>query len=526
MSDVFLEIADRSWSSFRPTTGEIIFRPNSYRVASMGGPVGMSVTAYGTREALYDLIELLRCPVRMFDAYAQNLFWGYINEVQVRADALEVSVSLDGMANKVAVEYSSMTPGETVVGQQAITDWVQNDVSVVTYGIKELIASLSDVPKAVAEVRRGLLLAQKKYPLTSWYMSGEKGSLSATLLCKGWWNTLDWGYYENISGYEAYAVFGEGVHAIGSATGDMYAAQSLQLGVAVGWYADRILVRVRKEGDPTDNLRVSLCSDNAGVPGTELAYSLGAGASIPTDYNWVEMQLNTRVWCAPATTYWVVITRSGASDAVNHYFADVNEELGYTRGVFRYGPGSPTWNVRSPDADMNFEVEGVTETTDQLAVLEAAVGQFINGVKLEVASGVYSCPYRPGNTSGLAEALVLLQCGTSNSRRMLAEVTVDRVLRIYEEPARPTLPQLLMTSDGRIRDLTGSLWPPFWNPVSKWVGMHDIIPASLDTTRISDPYMVFIDEYSYSFIDKIGTLYPGTIPSPWDVGVIPEQDKP
>jgi hypothetical protein len=526
MSDVFIEISNRAGTSYRPTTGEVVLQPNSYRVASLGGPVEASITAYGTRESLYDLIEWLRCPIRMFDSFAQNLFWGYINEVQIRTDALEIAVTLDSMANKVAVEYSSMTPGQAVVGQQVITDWQQNDVSIATYGTKELIATLSDVSTNLAEVKRGLLLEEKKYPLTTWYMSGQQGSLSATLLCKGWWSTLDWKYYLNNSGYEAYTESGEGVHQLGNDSGHMFCAQSYQLGVAVGWYADKVLIKLRKEGSPADNVRISLYSDVAGAPGTELAYALAAGTSVPTDYNWMMVDLNTRVWHAPATTYWLVLTRSGAADSSNYYWIDVNEELGYTRGVFRYGNGS-SWNARSPDADMNFEVEGSIETSQQLSTLATQCGQFLTGgVKLDVASGVYSCPYRPGTTTGLAEALVLLKAGTSNSRRMLAEVTVNKVLRVYEEPARPTNPQLLMTSSGRVRDITGSVWPPFWAPVGKWVGMHDVIPSTIDSTRIADPYMVFIDEYSYSFLDKVGTLYPRTEPSPWNVGVIPEQDKP
>jgi hypothetical protein len=526
MSSIFVEIMARSFTSyFRPTTGELVFVPNSYRIGSMGGPVEASITAYGTRESLFDLIETLRCPIRIFDWYAQDLFWGFISQVQVRAGALEISVTLDGMANKVAVEFSSITPGEAVVGEQQLTDWAQDAVSIDTYGTKELIAVLADVPASLADVKRNLLLDQKKYPVSSWYMSGEQGSLSATILCKGWWNTLDWKYFQNNSGYEAYTAAGEGVHPIGNDTAHMYCAQSFQLGVATGWYASRILVKVRKQGTPTDNMRVSLYSNSAGSPGSELAYAIADGATLPTDYNWVLLDLSTRVWCSPGTIYWVVITRSGGANASDYYMTDVNEELQYTRGVFRYGDGA-SWNTRSPDADMNFEVEGVIETTDQLKTMVESAGQFITGVKLEVASGVYSCPYRPGTTTALEEALVLLQSGTTNIRRMLAEVMPSRVLRIYEEPARPINPTLLMSSSGRVRDRTGALWPAFWSPAGRWVGMNDVIPSTLDTTRITNPYMVFIDEYSYSFEQHVGTLYPRTEPSPWDVGVVPEQDKP
>lgn len=527
MSSVFLEISDRAFgAASRPTTGEVVFDPNSYRQSSMGGPIEMSITAFGPRVALFDLIELLRCPIRMFDSYAQDLFWGYINEVQVRIEALELSVTLNGMTNKVAVEYTNMVPGEAVAGEQLFTDWVSDAVSIGTYGTKEMIASLSDVTTAVAQARRDVLLQTKKYPIPTWYMSGESGSLSASLLCRGWFGTLDWKYYQNTSGYEAYTVAGEGVQKFGDSDANTYVAQGFRLGVAVPWSADRILVKMRKEAAPTDSVRVSLYNDSAGVPGTELAFALITGSNLPTDYNWVDIQLNTRVPLSIATQYWIVMKRSGSADATNYYFVDVNQELGYPRGSLKIGNLTPVWTDRSPDADMNFEVMGVIETTQQLQNIATSVGQFITAVKLETASGIYSCPYRPGTSSGLEDALELLKCGTSNGRRMLAQVTPARVLRIFEEPARPEVPTLLLTSTGRIKDRTGSFWPKVWSPVGQWVGMRDAVPTTLDTTRIADPYMVFIDEYSYSFIDKVGTLYPRGEPSPWDVGVVPTEDRP
>lgn len=526
MSDVFLEITDRVFAaSTRPSVDGLVLRPNSYRTASMGGPIEMSVTVYGTKERLFDLIEWLRCPVRLFDKYAHDLFWGFVNEVQIRSDALEISISLDGMGNKVKLEYTASTPGQAVVGQQTFTDWAQDDLSIVTYGTKELIASLADITAELAENKRDLLLAEKRFPMPSWYMSGEQGSLSASLMCKGWWGSLGWMYFENLSGYEAYTTAGEGVQALGDTSGRMYCAQSFQLGIATGWYADQVLVKVRKQGEPTDNMRVAIYNDSSGSPGTEQAYGLAAGISVPTDYNWVTIDLSTRVWIAPSTSYWVVITRSGSADGTDYYFVDVNEELEYTRGVFKYGDGG-TWNTRSPDADMNFEVEGVIETSEQLDTMVTTVGQFIEQIKLETASGIFSCPYRPGTTTGLDEAIELLKAGTSNGRRMLAEVLPSRVLRIYEEPAKPTSVDLLLTPGGRIKHYTGGLWPPYWSPVGNWVGMNNVIPSTIDTSRIADPYMVFIDEFQYSFLDKVGTIYPRGKPSPWDVGIVPTEDKP
>lgn len=77
---------------------------------------------------------------------------------------------------------------------------------------------------------------------------------------------------------------------------------------------------------------------------------------------------------------------------------------------------------------------GNTETTAQIVAIIANMGQFITAVDIETASGIYSAQARDGDRKGWEEIDDLLKSGTVNNLRLLAEVTDQRRLRIYEEP--------------------------------------------------------------------------------------------
>lgn len=279
--ETFIHIGERSLSGAPAIqSGGLILRTNSFRRSVIGGPIDCSITAFGSINKLFDLAELLRCPVTIYDRFGDWLWWGFVDTVQIRVDAMEVGITLSNMANKVAVEYNVVVPGEATVGEAYLTDWAQNDKSVATYGTREIIASLADTTQQAAEAFRDTLLASRGFPLPAWYMSGAQGSMSATLLCKGWWSTLDWLFYENTTGMEAYEESGEGVQAVGDVAANTMVRQSLQLSSGQSWYSHEVHLRMRRSGSPADNVVVSLTD---GV--TTLATATAPAASLPTDYN-------------------------------------------------------------------------------------------------------------------------------------------------------------------------------------------------------------------------------------------------
>ena len=63
---------------------EINYQVTSMRWDAVGGCAEASITCYGPEQDLWEMIELLRCPVEIRNETGRAAWWGYINEVQVR----------------------------------------------------------------------------------------------------------------------------------------------------------------------------------------------------------------------------------------------------------------------------------------------------------------------------------------------------------------------------------------------------------------------------------------------------------
>lgn len=140
-------------------------------------------------------------------------------------------------------------------------------------------------------------------------------------------------------------------------------------------------------------------------------------------------------------------------------------------------------------------------TTTQIAAIVTAAGQFLTATDIDNASGVTSPEFRDGNTTALREIQDLLESGTTNKRRLLASVDAGRRLRVYEEPARPSVAPYLIASDGSFRTPVGVLLEPHLAGMlvtGNWAALQDVLPASVDLTRLADPSMLFIEEAVWS----------------------------
>jgi hypothetical protein len=157
------------------------------------------------------------------------------------------------------------------------------------------------------------------------------------------------------------------------------------------------------------------------------------------------------------------------------------------------------------------------DTATQIAAMITSCGEFITGVDLETSSGISTLETRDGNGNGLYEITELLKMGTSNYRRMLCEVTIGRRLRIYEEPIIPSKPNLML-KDGSLRDPFDTMLRKETCPVGFWMRMKDIIPASLDTTKLADPTTQFIDEMEYISDEDLIIPMPRGFIDPFQIG--------
>lgn len=154
-----------------------------YKHSVFGGPLTAQIIARASDEApLWDLLERLRCKIEIYSDLGDCVWWGYLNEVQVTLERRQVTVSLDGMANSIAVAAEQMTAYTTDAG------------SVAEYGTKQLIVSVNNAGSAMATNAQAAKLAMARFPRVRPVYTKPTAQMIARLTCKGWFSTLDWKY--------------------------------------------------------------------------------------------------------------------------------------------------------------------------------------------------------------------------------------------------------------------------------------------------------------------------------------------
>ena len=208
--------------------------------------------------------------------------------------------------------------------------------------------------------------------------------------------------------------------------------------------------------------------------------------------------LNSAQALSTATQYWIHAARSGAVDATDYYMIDANTGQGYANGNLFIKPAG-AWYDKNMDA--LFKVTGEAATTTQISTIISDVGEFFAGSDIIDVSGVNSGTFRAGDQTALYEILELLKTGTTNSRRLLAEVTNIRKLRVYEEPAKNSA-NWTMNRKKEMWDQYGVKVLPQDCPVGMWVQLLDFIPSTANISKLADPSPIFIDEAEYDVLKK------------------------
>lgn len=484
-----------------------------------GGPETAKATMKGDVVTLTQYLILLRSPVTIYSPFGIKVWWGYLHEMTLKIGALEITVSLDEMYNRVWVIYNRVDPGRSGVGTQVTTAYAEDTHSQSVYGIKELKQTLADAFDTQAISARDAILEISKYPQSGLDITDADGNENMgeiTFMCKGWWDTLEWRYYSNTAGYIGYTDAGAGDRPVGAGDSVPKVAQSITWTGTENWSPYSIRVKVGKNNAPTDDFVVELCADSAGAPGSVLASKTVNNSLLTSTVDWYEFVLTSNPSLVPGTTYWIQCRRSGADDATHYYVVDVNESLGYAGGIFRCWNGS-SWIVRpGADADMNFEVLGIQETTAQISSIVKASGQFILAQRYDNSSGVYTSQYRDGTQDAKSYVEALLDAGTSNKKRLLAEVTDARALRIYEETPYSVDAALLVTGHGKIYQ--GDVAVPKWEVrPGMWIAPKDTIYSFIDGIRLSGFNPMLIERTEYVVSSNSLRLTPRAKRSVWEI---------
>lgn len=507
--------------SIPPAVYEVL----SYSWRTIGGPNRASVSVSGSLEALVQMLDMLRCPVEISNDNAQPVWWGYVSEVRIRSGVYEIGVSLDSLGNSVTVVYARVAGGQTTAGERATTAAGADANSIAEYGTKELRISASDSSDTQALRLRDAVLDQRKLPLAEIRNTGAtaEGSASATIECRGWWETLGWQYYSDAVRVEENTTLGGPKDHPTLNLGNTGLAQSFTFADATAvWAVDSVELLL---GGFNHDLTLSICADNglaAAGPGTVLASATLAAGGVDLeagDTNRTTFTFDTPVNLSGGTTYWLQLS-NGAIMWVNWNASLSNP---YARGELRMRDSALRWTSsiggQADGAwDAPFKINGIVQTTQQIAAVVTGKGQFITATDIENASGVWSSPFRDGDKTALAVIEDLLKAGTANGRRLLATVTVDRRLRVYEEPAAAAGTYSAAISDSTIYDPYDTEVSPELCPVGVWVAIRDMPPLTDYANALVSPSPFFVEEATYDARQDVYKPTPRGIQSAWNLG--------
>ena len=460
-----------------------------YSKAARGGPKIATVNLAGDVQSLWETLEMLRCPVKIYDnERGKAVWWGIIRDTLVNDGKKQRTASLRDMTNYLQVRYTHNLLTEE-------TSWAFNQNSIDTYGQKELAITENDLDEDQAEQRRDTELEARKFPQVSRPVKAS-GAPMSQLTCCGLLDTLEWRYYLTDVGLEA---FEDETTSFSREVGEddrPECAQSFQLASAVGWDAYVISIRVRKYKDTNNqNFVMDLCSDNGGEPGSSLAQVSLDYTYFDTSLKWVDFVLGTPVSLIPGVTYWIKCSKVGAISLDECYLVAGDGDRGYPRGIFLiHNIGKDYWYGKP--MDMNFRVLGRAETTTQIENMIANASEFLLDTDLLIASGVERNQFRDGQNSVLYELIKLLDMGTSNDRRLHARVLENRHLEVYEEPILFAA-NYSEDKDGNLYDPTGAVLPKADCPVGIWLGDSGGIPTSVDVSKLIYSSYFFVEQAEY-----------------------------
>lgn len=254
-------------------------------------------------------------------------------------------------------------------------------------------------------------------------------------------------------------------------------AQSFTLAVNTPFVVAEVWVRLKRVGSPTDSVRATIYTDNAGSPsGTtlETVAMLGSGVS---DKNlvWFKFVFTTSPGLTFGATYWLGMERTGAYSPTDYYVLDLDEDAGYASGLVKLWNGA-SWVSRTVPADMPFQIWAKRQTSDQITDIYNATNQFCSALDIQVATGRYSRMYRDSDLDARQELEKLTQAGVLNGRRLLYRVSPDRVLHVYEEPVYSADRSMIFTDEGEFVDLLGQPADQGYLPSGEWVTLAGELP--------------------------------------------------
>ena len=442
--------------------------PRSMSWSALGGCDEAELEPKGS-SSLEDWKGFLGNPIEIYDALGRLHWWGWLEALSQNLPGMQTTYDLAKMANRVAVAYAPLEAGNALdSGMQ--TSWADDLESQALYGVKERLLRGGALTLEQAEHWRDIELHRWRMPALKATPSAKKAEEAIRLRCKGWIHRLDWRVWQRESGVVGNVAMQHGVQAVGSDSQTAQIAQSFKIRRDV--LLSSIDLRLRKQGTPSDQLRVDIRADNNGSPasGNLASCSMDTSAMSNEAYAWVRGVFPAQVSLRAGNSYWFVLSRTGAVDAENHYLMAVDENLHFEDGrmlIFR--PFAQDWVPRQPEADALFKLTLLSRVEDELNAMLALAGDILNGFALETTIGL-RLPLSATMGMPLLKALKsILALGSVNRDILLMDLGADRFLRIYGAPQSSEL-AFWMDDQGELIDRMGQKLKSLNDAIGKRVG--------------------------------------------------------
>ncbi len=507
MSDFTISLY-QNFSGTAIDTSGLTFEVERYSHSAIGGPSAAEITVTGDKLLLWKLLNRLGDELKIHCSKTGDyVWWGYVHEIEVEVDNYRAYASMDSLANRIRVIYPYMDIAGSVLtgytGNRQESDWIFDGDSIEAFGLKEMTYSTNGQNAEYAKrLQQSLLNKYRKPKVVITQIRSTKKTASATLKCRGWWETLDWRYLPRKFITVAYRDFGSGALEFGYTGVCAKVAQSF---IPATTIIPKVLnVGMRKTGAPTDNITAAIYSDSGGTPSASLvSYPNYAGTSLlATDFTWPVFKYSGTVSLTGGTTYWIILDRDGSDSITDYYVADLTFGGAYVNGQMKYLAGTAWTTASVPAADMPFSITGevIDANTDTATQIHDIIEDYGAIVPLSTAvildaSGISTSPYRERENTALYEIEELIELGTTNNRRLLMKVRKDRVMEIYEEPAGTV--SGYFNNNGDIYNSGGGLLMKETCPCGIYLDLAGVIPDGILGRHLSPDKTMFIEKSEY-----------------------------
>ena len=412
-----------------------------------GGPETASVEL-APELPLEEIASYLGWNVLIRNRFQTPVWWGYIEAMESKAEGMQKRFSLEALANRVAVSYLSQSPG-AAFGLRAQSPWVEDPASQANFGTKESVLHLGSMgeEEVLLHARKALSIAA--FPKLQVSPTEVKTDNTVLLRCSGLFKTLGWRHFSPGSSLFGNMSAQSGSSPLGMEASCLRLAQSFSPAVAM--QVSFVALRLRKIGNPSDNVLVQIQADNAGAPsGSVLASaSLSSAALSAESYEWVRLSLGTELSLDPALNYWLLISRSGALSASQGFALALDQGLNFRDGsLLKFNQPAALWEKLNPEADLLFKVGGLRSTKLLIAEVFEACGQKLSGLSVDVTSSPLITCLNDQMENGDVAMQRLLALGDGLMNSLFAEVSPEGRLRIA--PLSPELPTFHLGRGGKL----------------------------------------------------------------------------